>query len=172
MIPKTVEPTALVRRGDVPLTYRAPLLEMEELRRNVDDMFHRFFGYTPTLPGLIPVEPTAFEPPVDIYETTEEIICFVTLPGFTPTDIEVNVNPEVITLVGERKPFAVIPEEARVYRRSGLFTVGHFTWTYTLPVPINPELVKAVFKNGVLELRLPKMEVVKPTNVKIEVTPV
>ena len=167
MITKNPEVAPIVRRADVS-TFRNPWNEFQEMRHGMDDLFSRYFGYTP-LSRLIPEEAPVFEPVVDIYETAEELLFFVAVPGFELKYIDVSVNADMLFVHGTRKPWIALPEDVRIYRRSGLVENEQFTFNYTLPVPVDPDKVKATFHNGVLELHLPKIEAAKTRTIKVNI---
>ena len=150
------------------LTRWNPWEELADTRRHMDEMFNRLFA-TPSLPRLIPGEPTLFEPYVDIYETTDKVFCFVALPGFPPEAINVEVNGSAITLFGEHKP--LFEEEAFAYRQAGVAAACNFRVVYNLPVEIDPVKVKAIFFNGILKLEMLKTELARKKTVKVNVIP-
>lgn len=148
------------------LTRWNPFDEFGELRHRFDDLFARAFGYTP-LSRLIPNETMTFEPVIDMYETEKNVDLYVSLPGFKPEMINVNVTPNYVAVEGERKVFC---EEKAVVRRQGwVSSACNFSVTYTLPVEVIPKEVKAIFENGILHLILPKTVKAIETNVKVPV---
>ena len=162
--------TAVPRRTpNIPARW-TPFEELTEMRRQMDDVFGRMFGYTP-LARLIPTEPIPFEPPVDIYEVNDKVFLLASLPGYPPEAIHVEATPETVTIFGERKPLVEF-KEAIPYRHAGLNEAVTFKAVYTLPVEVDPNKVKATFLHGVLHLEMPKAEWVKPKTVKINVIPV
>ncbi len=87
------------------------------------------------------------------------------LPGFGSDDVQITVTADVLTLRGELKP-AETPKETTFHileRRSGTFER-----TVTLPVSVQTEKAKADFENGVLTIKLPKAETVKPRMITIK----
>jgi HSP20 family protein len=106
-------------------------------------------------------------PPVDIYETENDIVLKAELPGVDPKDVEVKVEDNTLYLKGERKFEKEVANENyhRVER-----SYGSFARSFSLPNSINTEKVKAEFKDGLLTLTLPKREEAKPRTVKIDVS--
>src|SRR2546423_11269060 len=102
--------------------------------------------------------------PVDLWETKDAYHLRADLPGMTPDDIEINVTGDTVSLAGETKASTDVTSDGwlRQERRT-----GKFQRTFTLPVQIDSNAVTASFTNGVLELVLPKSELVKPKTVKI-----
>ncbi len=101
----------------------------------------------------------AWIPAVDIFETNEAIVLKAELPGITAQDISVEVKDNTLTLKGEKKFEKEVKEENyhRVER-----SYGSFQRAFTLPGTIHQEKVKAKFKDGILEITLPKVEEAKP----------
>ncbi len=108
----------------------------------------------------------AWSPAVDVYETSEGIVLKAELPGLNKEDIDIQIKDNTVTLKGERHVEKDVKEEnyLRVER-----AYGAFHRTFTLPTAIQTEKVRAVFKDGVLELNIPKAEDAKPKQIKIEV---
>ena len=96
-----------------------------------------------------------FAPRVDISETDEEFRVTAELPGLEEKDFEVSLEGDVLTIKGEKK---VAHEEQREgYTHVETFG-GSFHRAFRLPVEVDPDAVKADFKNGVLTVTLPKPE--------------
>ena len=106
-------------------------------------------------------------PPVDIYETENDIVLKAELPGVDPKDVEVKVEDNTLYLKGERKFEKEVKNESyhRVER-----AYGSFARSFSLPNSISTDKVKAEFKDGLLTLTLPKREEAKPRTVKIDVS--
>ncbi len=141
-----------------------PFREMEQFRREMDELFNRFFDWRPTLATAQELE---FSPALDVYETPEEFVVFVTAPGVSEKDLQVEIANGTLTVSGERKAL-IEGENVQAHYVSRMGGYGKFTVSYTLPTPIDENKVKAVYKNGVLEVRLPKAESAKPKSVKVE----
>jgi HSP20 family protein len=168
MFRRNPQSTALARRPEGGLTHWSPWEEMEDLRRHMDDLFSRAFGYTP-LSRLIPTETMGFEPAVDIYETDDNVLFFAALPGFTPDSIHIEATQDSLTIQGECKP-CYADEKAVAHRQSWLSESGNFSVSYSLPTEIDPNKVKATYRNGVLQLEMPKTEPSRTKPVKVNVS--
>jgi HSP20 family protein len=107
-----------------------------------------------------------WSPSVDIYETENELVLKADLPEVNLEDIDVRVENDTLTLKGERK--FQKDDSVRGYHRIER-SYGSFTRSFSVPATVDPEQVKAEFKNGVLTVTLPKKEAAKPRQVKIEV---
>lgn len=103
-------------------------------------------------------------PPVDIFETDSEIVLRAELPGLKPDDIDIEVDDNVLTLKGERR-FEEKVEEGRYYRLERAY--GRFQRSLTLPQGVKPDEISAQFENGVLSVRVPKADEVKPRKITV-----
>jgi HSP20 family protein len=112
-------------------------------------------------------ELTAWAPPVDIYETENELVIKADLPDLEDKNIDVRVENNSLTIRGERKFEKDVNEEnyLRVER-----AYGPFTRSFSLPNTVSPESVRAEYRNGVLTLHLTKREESKPKQIKITVS--
>ncbi|MGQ9656452.1 MAG: Hsp20/alpha crystallin family protein [Fimbriimonadales bacterium] len=144
---------------------RNPFREMEQFRREMDELFGRFFDWRPTAVAT----PTEFEftPALDVYETPDEFVVFVSAPGVSENDLQVELSDGTLSVTGERKAL-IEGENVQAHYVSRMGGYGKFCVTYTLPTAIDESRVKAVYRNGVLEVRLPKAESAKPKTVKVE----
>jgi len=144
-----------------PLDWLAPFRRMEEL---FEDFFRRPFGrpWWPSMPRLFEgIEPS---PSVDIFEEGDDIVVKTELPGMTKDDIEVNIAENRITLSGEKKKEEKV-EKKDYYRLERSY--GSFSRSFDLPTEVQTDKAKASFKNGVLEVRIPKTEEAKKKLKKI-----
>lgn len=106
-----------------------------------------------------------WSPPVDIFETENELILKADIPDVKLEDVEVRVENQTLTVKGERK--FQEDEPVRGYHRIERSS-GSFVRSFTVPASVDPEKVAAEYKNGVLTVKLPKKEAAKPRQVKIE----
>jgi HSP20 family protein len=105
-------------------------------------------------------------PAVDVYEEKDQVIVKAELPGMGKDDIQVNLTGTTLTLKGEKKKEEEIKEHD-YYRCERSY--GSFTRTVELPIEVKGEEVKASFKDGVLEIRLPKSEEARRKQIKVQV---
>jgi len=105
-------------------------------------------------------------PPVDIQETDHELVVKADVPDMQMQDIDVRMENGSLTIRGERK-FEAKKNEGGWHRVERSY--GTFERAFTLPDTVNPEGVKADYKNGVLTVTLPKKEVAKPRQIKVNV---
>ena len=108
----------------------------------------------------------SWAPSVDIYEHEGNLVLKAELPGIDPTDVDVRVENNVLTLRGERQLDGEVKRDSyhRVER-----SYGAFSRSFTLPNVVDTEKIKAEFKDGVLRLTLPKKEEAKPKQIQISV---
>lgn len=105
-------------------------------------------------------------PPVDIIENENELVVKADVPDIKFEDIDVKIENGTLTLRGERQA-EKISEKGGWHRMERSY--GTFERAFTLPESVDPEHVKADYKNGTLTVTLPKKEIAKPRQVKVEV---
>jgi HSP20 family protein len=96
-----------------------------------------------------------WNPAVDLYEKDDQFIIKAELPGVNKDDIKVDLKDRVLTLSGERTYENEVKEE-NYYRRERSY--GKFQRAFTLPADVDSEKIKAEFKDGVLQIEVPKPE--------------
>ena len=109
---------------------------------------------------------TDFSPRVDIRDTDESIFLTFELPGLNKEDIKVSVADNILTVTGEQKSSK--EEKAEGYVRREIRS-GSFSRSFTLPTTVNSTKVSADYRNGLLEVRLDKIEEVKPKTIEVNV---
>jgi len=140
--------------------FRNLLGTQREFDRLFREAFTPFFGETE-------LSTRSWAPPVDIYETENNIVLKAELPGIDPKDVEIRVEDNTLYLKGERKHEKEVKEENyhRVER-----SYGSFARSFSLPNSIDADKVKAEYKDGLLTLSMPKREEAKPKTIKIDVS--
>jgi HSP20 family protein len=103
-------------------------------------------------------------PPVDISEDKDTITLTAELPGFTEDQVEVQMEGGVLTIRGERK-FEDEKEGRNFHRLERSY--GTFVRSFTLPNNVDRENIHASFKDGLLDIELPKREEARPRQIKI-----
>ncbi len=136
--------------------------------RDIEQMFENFFERRPHL--WWPWRSAGMEittPTVDLYEEKDDIVVKAELPGLEKDNIEVDLSDNRLTIRGEKKQEEEVKRE-NYYRSERSY--GSFSRTLELPSEVQTDKVKAAFKNGVLEIRLPKTEEAKkkPTKIKVD----
>jgi len=107
----------------------------------------------------------AWAPPVDIFEKNDRLVIRAEIPGVQKEDMDVRIENGVLTLHGERKQETQVREED-AYRMERVY--GTFTRSFTLPKTVDGAKVAATYKDGVLEVTVPKAESEKPKRVEIK----
>ena len=108
----------------------------------------------------------AWTPAVDVYETGDRIVLKADLPGVDQRDISLHIEDGALVLRGERK-FAREEKQEDFLRIERSY--GTFERTFRLPTTVDPAGVKAIHKDGVLEVVLTKREETRPRAIKVEV---
>lgn len=106
--------------------------------------------------------------PIDIYQTENNVIVKATLPGVKPEEVDISITGEVLTIKAERKEEKEIKEKD-YFRKENRY--GMVSRSITLPVEVKTDKAEASFDNGVLNLTLPKSEVAKPKQIKVQAKP-
>jgi HSP20 family protein len=101
---------------------------------------------------------------VDIYDNNDTLVIKAELPGVDKKDITVDVNARTLTLKGERATDNEV-KTGDYYRRERSF--GKFERSFALPADIDPDKIKADFRDGVLKLNIPKPEAHKPKQISV-----
>lgn len=104
-------------------------------------------------------------PDTDMSETDDAYQVSVDLPGLSKDDIEVNYQNHRLTISGERHEES--KKEDKDFLRQERYA-GKFMRSFTMPAEIKEDKIKASFKNGVLNVEIPKAEVQQPKSVTIE----
>lgn len=152
-----------------PIPWR-PFSGMARWEREMERMFDDFFGrrlrplwgerWWPGRTMDVSV------PAIDLYEDKDEIVAKVDLPGLEKDDIQVNISGNVLTIKGEKKKEEEIRNENYYCSER---SYGSFMRSVDLPQEAHTEKARASFKNGVLEIRLPKTEEAKRKETKVKV---
>ena len=106
-------------------------------------------------------------PPVDIYETENELVIKADLPDLQDKDIDVRIENNMLTIRGERKLEKDLNENK--YLRAER-SHGPFMRSFSLPNTVSPEGIRAEYRDGVLTLHMAKREGSKPKQIKISVS--
>ncbi len=140
-----------------------PFAEFAGLRREMDQIFGEFFGRTP---ATMAATEGLWSPLVDVHETKDSFLLKAELPGVKPEDLQVSVEGDALTLKGERKRETEV-KDGQYHRIERSF--GRFERVVLLPSIVDQDRVKATYRDGVLEIQLPKKEEAKAKEVKVEV---
>jgi HSP20 family protein len=142
----------------------SPFGELLSLRSAMDRLFEDSFVRPRPWAGIFE---GGLALPLDVTATSDEIRVEASLPGLKPEDVEITVEDGTLTISGQSR------EEHREGDDSYLLQEirrGTFSRSVTLPTGLEPDKATATFENGVLTLRIPKAEQVKPHQIRISPT--
>jgi HSP20 family protein len=131
------------------------------VRFNTLEPFFRF----PFFPEEMPAPASAWNPAVDVLEEKERIVVKVEAPGVDEKDLRVMFEDGVLTISGERQ---FERKEGSNYHRIER-AYGSFTRSFTLPRSVDASQIVASYRNGVLEVEVPKKEESRPKQISINV---
>jgi HSP20 family protein len=154
---------AVIRHG-------GSMVSFDDLERWFEDVFPQrwlpsFFerGW-PSLPAVKP----PFEgrtPKVDVIDREAEILVRAELPGVDKDHLEVSMTDDMVTIKASTR-YEKEEEKGEYYRHE--MSAGEFQRSLSLPAPVKSDAAKASFKDGVLELTIPKAEVAKRRSIKVD----
>ena len=140
-----------------------PFRELEDMSERLNRVFSRPALRTSGKENLTVAD---WMPTVDISETEGEYLIKAELPDVRKEDVKVTVENGVLTLQGERRQEK--EEKGKRFHRVER-SYGSFVRSFTLPESVDESFVKAEYKDGVLNLHLPKSEKVKPKAIDVKV---
>jgi len=140
----------------------------EELERRFEDLIRRPSSLMEPSwwPRFKMPEMEELSPKVDIFEEGDNFVMKAEVPGLKKEEIEVNISDDMITISGEKKKEEKI-EKKDYYRMERSY--GSFTRSFRMPQGVQTDKAKATFKDGVLELKVPKTEEAKKKEKKIPI---
>ena len=141
-----------------------PFRELEDVSDRLNQMFHR--SPPARTNGKETMIVADWAPSVDVSETEGEYQIKAEIPDVKKEDVKVTLEDGVLTIQGERKQEKEV--KGKRYHRVER-SYGRFARSFTLPDVIDEEKVKAEFKDGILNLALPKSEKAKPKAIEVTV---
>ena len=133
----------------------------QHIHERLDKAYRRVFGGTPSSPNFgVPY----MEPPVDVYQTEAEVVVLMEIAGIPEEEIEIRAEGRTMLIRGERKPLP--GPRGRTYSQMEIPS-GPFQREILLPAPVNPDAAQATYKNGILQIVLPKADPVGGTHLRI-----
>ena len=142
----------------------SPFGELLSLRSAMDRLFEDSFVRPRTWASILDGGPGL---PLDVTTTADEIRVEASLPGFKPEDVEITVEGGTLTISGQTKDER--KESAGDYLLQEIRR-GSFTRSVALPAGLEADKASATFENGILTLRIPKAEQIKPRQIRITPT--
>ncbi|MFH2035039.1 MAG: Hsp20/alpha crystallin family protein [Candidatus Zixiibacteriota bacterium] len=140
-----------------------PNMALARANRDFDGMIDSILNGVPTFNKK---ECCDFSPRVDVIENVDNVIMAAEIPGLEKNEIKIVVEDNVLTISGEKKSY--FEDEKTEYVRRELMR-GKFSRAFNLPEYVDAEKIKADYKNGVLQITLPKVEKAKPKEISVNV---
>jgi len=140
-----------------------PFDGLNRFQSRINELFDETFGRSRTTPASTT---GLWYPPVDILESKDSYLIRAELPGMKKEDVNLEVQEGTLTLSGERKFDE--PASGVEYHRVERVT-GKFSRSFYLPQTIKQDSIKATFKDGILEVHVPKADEAKPKQIAISV---
>lgn len=140
-----------------------PFDDLASLRESMDKLFEEFVTRRPATRGTTIA---VWQPAVEVFDTANDVVVRVELPGIDPKTVDITVSDDTLTIKGEHR--VEQENKGRNYYRREL-RYGAFLRSLALPAGVQGDQAKAAYKNGILEITVPKSERAKPKSVKVEV---
>lgn len=144
------------------LTRWEPFRDIVSLREAMDRLFDESV-VRPRGAALAPQVRGALA--VDMYETDEDIVLKASVPGVGPDDLDISITGDTLTIKGESAREEEVEEENYICRER---YYGAFSRSIAIPASVEADKAEAEFEDGVLILRLPKAEEMKPKSIKVK----
>jgi HSP20 family protein len=150
----------------VHVTRWTPFTPAFQLRRDIDDLFGRFFGQMSGEGAKAEAGYPSWTPAVEGWEEEGHWVIKAALPGVDPKDVEVALTDNQLTIKGERKQPSETKRDTYFARE---LTYGAFERSFTMPEGVDAAKINARYVDGILEVRVPKPVAEAPRKVAIEV---
>jgi HSP20 family protein len=150
-----------MERSLIPFSSDLPTADV--FRREMDSLFSRFFDFGGN--GNNGMSARNYEPRVNVVENDDGYQVTAELPGMTPKDFSVEVKDNQLWISGEKKEEA--EEKGKTYHRVER-RYGAFRRVIPLAAQVNADHIAADYKDGVLSIRIPKSETVKPRRITVK----
>ena len=126
------------------------------------DVFDSFFGR----PANAAAAPRTWLPAVDMHETKDDLVLSVEVPGVSEKDVKVTINGDLLSIRGERRVDDEVKDRQYLHVER---VYGQFERLVQLPMAVQADKVKATYRDGLLQITLPKAEELKPREIKIDI---
>ncbi len=146
------------------LSYYEPWNLLNQMQRALRSPFYQTLAGT-TQDETAAVVNSDWTPAVDIKEEQDRFVLIADIPGVQPDDIDITMENDILTLKGERS--YETEEERADYRRIERLR-GTFYRRFSMPDTADADKIHAKFKNGVLEVVIPKQEKLQPRKIKVQ----
>jgi len=132
-----------------------------DMQAEVNRIFDGFLGRSTQAGGM----ERAWAPALDMYETKDALMVVAELPGLEEKDIHLSIIGDALSVRGERKVNHEVKQE-NYYRGERWY--GKFERSIPLPMPVQADKVTAKYRDGVVTITLPKVEEIRPKEIKID----
>lgn len=145
------------------ITRWRPLMDLVSMQDEMNRLFDDFFGRP-----LVRTEWTegVWSPSVDVSEDKDNVIVKTEMPGMKKEDVKISIQDNVLTLKGAKKQEKE-EKDANYHRIERSY--GSFCRSFALPTSVKADKVKASYKDGVLNITLPKTEEAKPKEIPVSI---
>lgn len=147
------------------LTRIDPFREMVTLRHAMDRLFEESVISPLAWRRL---EGETVTPALDVHETEDDLVVTAALPGVKAEDVDISITGQSLSIRGELKADEKVERDRYIYRERRF---GSFHRQLSLPVRVVGEKATATFEDGLLTLRIPKAEEVKPRQIQVKAAP-
>ena len=140
-----------------------PFRDLVSIQDEMNGLFDDFFGHRP---ARVEWTEGVWSPSVDVSEDKDNVVIKAEMPGMNKVDVKISVQDNVLTLKGEKKQEKE-EKDANYHRIERSY--GSFCRSLMLPTSVETDKIKANYRDGVLNITLPKTEEVKPKEIPINV---
>jgi HSP20 family protein len=130
----------------IPYNNNNPFRQMESFRQGMNDLFNdAFFNFMPSVQG----------PRIDVYDSGNEVVASCEIPGLkNKDDVRIEIHDDILSISGSINRSQEVSEE-QMHRKERF--IGRFQRSIRLPHNVSPENSSASYKNGILEIRMPRV---------------
>lgn len=144
-----------------------PVSPFDDMEKHFNEFFRRPFSmFGPSWLPEMRLAHDEISPSVDVFEDGNDVVVKAEIPGMKKEDIDVNITDNSVTISGEKKKEEKV-EKKNYFRVERSY--GSFARTFRLPKEVQTDKAKANFKDGVLEIRIPKTEEAKKKEKKVQI---
>ena len=143
-----------------------PFEGVSRIQSHINDLFEGAFGRPrlPHTPGS-----GVWYPPVDILESKDSYLIRAELPGMKKEDFNLELKDGTLTLSGERKFEESEESKDGVDYHQVERVTGKFSRSFYLPQTVKQDAIKATYRDGILEVYVPKAEEARPKQINVSV---
>jgi HSP20 family protein len=142
-----------------------PWDEFKELDRQMNDIVKNPLSFFRRQMWHVPTEEFVWMPALDLYEKSDKFMVRIEVPGMREEDIDISIAGDVLTIKGERQDKSAVEKE-NYYRRE--FNYGNFQRSISLPAPVLVDKAEAHYRDGILEIVLPKANGIKTKKITLK----